>query len=176
LARTIVAIFKVFDNAERAAYKVREKGLRTDNISIIVKDSGNKAYYKTDIEDIQLNMVDNVLIPYRISKGESISDGIITGGIFGGVIGILIGAASMFIPSLGMTAAAGPIAGLLIGLIAGGLIGGLLDLGIPKNRRKEYEKLVSNGNAIFSMKVDEERMESIIEILKQNEAIVIEKY
>jgi len=176
LARTIVAIFEVFDNAERAAYEVRDKGLRTDNISIVVKDSGNKAYYRPNNEGGHMKLAENMSIPYRLSKRERISDGIITGGIFGGVIGILIGAASMFIQGLGMVAAAGPIAGLLIGLIAGGLIGGLLDFGIPKTKRQLYENLVTNGNALFSMKVDEDRMESIIEIIKENGALSVEKY
>lgn len=176
LARTIVAIFELYGNAERAAYEVRDKGLRTDNISIIVKDSGNKAYYRSNNENGQLQMIGNGSIPYKISKGERISDGVVTGGIFGGVIGILIGAASMLIPGLGMIAATGPIGGLLIGLIAGGIVGGLLNFGIPKNKRQEYEKLVSDGNAVFSMKVDEERLESIIEILKKNGALSLEMY
>lgn len=176
MAKTIVAIFKVYDNAEKAAYEVRNKGLRTDNISIIVKDSGNKAYYKPNNEDGQLKLVQNGSIPYKTSKIERMSDGIITGGIFGGVIGILIGAASMFISGLGMVAAAGPIGGLLFGLIAGGIVGGLMDLGIPKGKRQEYENLVTNGNALFSMKVDEERMEAIIQIIKENGALSVEKY
>ena len=176
MAKTIVAIFDVFHNAERAAYEVRDKGLRTDNISIIVKDSGNKGYYRPNNENGQLQMIKNGTIKYGISKGQRIVDGIITGGIFGGVIGILIGAASMFISGLGMVAAAGPIGGLLIGFIAGGLIGGILNFDLPKCKRQEYENLVSNGNAIFSMRVDEERMDLIIEILKQNNALTVEKY
>jgi len=179
LARTIVAIFEVFDNAERAAYEVRDKGLRTDNISIVVKDSGNKAYYRSNNGYGQLNhlkFAENKSIPYKLSKRERIADGIITGGIFGGVIGIFIGAASMFVQTLGTVAAAGPIAGLVIGLTTGGIIGGLLDLRIPKNRRQVYENLISNGNALFSMKVDEDRIESIIEIIKENGALSVEKY
>jgi hypothetical protein len=176
LARTIVAIFEVFDNAERAAYEVREKGLRTDNISIVVKDSGNKAYYRSKNEDGHLKLAENKSIPYKLNKGERIADGIITGGICGGVIGILIGAASMFIQGLGMIAATGPIGGLLIGLVSGGIIGGIVDFRIPKKQMQFYENLVSEGNALFSMKVDEERMESIIEIVKDNGALSVEKY
>lgn len=171
-----MAIFEVYDNAEKAAYEVREKGLRTDNISIIVKNSGNEGYCRSNNADGQLHLVGNGAIPYKHGKVERISDGIITGGIIGGVIGILIGAASMFIPKLGIVAAAGPISGLFIGLLTGGIIGGFMDLSIPKNKRLEYESLISNGNVFFSMKVDEERMESIIEIVKENGALSIEKY
>ena len=116
------------------------------------------------------------LISYKISKRERISDGIITGGIFGGLFGILIGATSMFIPSFGIIAATGPIGGLLAGLVVGGIIGGFVDLRVPKNIKHSYKKLISDGNAVFSMRVDEERMESIIEIIKENGALSIEKY
>jgi hypothetical protein len=61
-------------------------------------------------------------------------------------------------------------------LVAGGVIGGIVDFGIPKKQRQVYENLVSNGNALFSMKVDEERMDSIIEIIKENGALSVEKY
>lgn len=176
MSRTIVAIFEVFDYAERAAYEIRDKGLRNNNISIVVKHSGNRAYYRPNNKDGHLKLAGNRSIPYKLSKGERISDGIITGGIIGGVIGIFIGAASMFIEGLGMLAAIGPIGGLVIGLTAGGVIGGVLDFGIPKKQRELYENLISNGNAVFSMKVDEERMEAIIEIIKENGALSVEKY
>lgn len=176
MAKTIVAIFDVFENAEKAAYEIRNKGLRTDNISIIVKDSGNKGYYKPSNKTETMQVGNSGLISYKFSKRERISDGLITGGIFGGLFGILIGAASMFIPTFGIIAAAGPIGGLLGGLIVGGIIGGLVDFSVPKNIKHSYKKLVSDGNAVFSMRVDEERMESIIEIVKENGALTIEKY
>lgn len=171
-----MAIFKVYENAERAAYQVRDKGLRTDNISIIVKNSGNEGYYRATPEEGQLNIAGNGAVPLTISKGRRISDGIITGGIIGGIIGIIIGVGSMFLQTLGIIAAIGPISGLFVGLIAGGLIGGIVDFGIPNDKRKEYESLISDGNALFSMKVDEERMEAVIEIIKENGAMSVEKY
>lgn len=176
LAKTIVAIFEVYDNAEKAANEIRNNGLRTDNISIISKGNRNKAYYKPNYNKRQIKIISSGLIPHLVSKRERISDGIITGGIFGGVIGIIAGVSSMYISGLGIISAVGPIACLIVGLILGGLIGGLLDLGIPKKRRKEYDNLILNGNTIFSMKVDEERMESIIEIIEQNGALLVEKY
>lgn len=176
MANTVVAVFDVFENAEKAAYEIRDKGLRTDNISIIVKDSGNKGYYRSKNKSQSVDIGNNGLISYRISKRDRISDGIVTGGIFGGLAGILIGAASMFIPSFGIIAAAGPIGGLLAGLVGGGIIGGLLDFSIPKNIKYRYKKIVSEGNAVFSMRVDEERMESIVEIIKENGALSVEKY
>ncbi len=175
MAKTIVAIFEVYASAEKAALEIREKGLRTDNISIIAKDNGNKAYYRPNNKG-QLVANEAAAYPFKLSKRERISDGVITGGIFGGVLGIIAGAASMFIPQLGLIAAGGPISGLLTGFVLGGFIGGILDAAIPKNKRKEYEKLISKGNVLFSMKVDEERMDSIVEIIRENGALSVEKY
>ncbi|MDF2986282.1 MAG: hypothetical protein K0R50_1792 [Eubacterium sp.] len=175
MARTVVAVFDVYANAEKAAYEVKEKGLRTDNISIIVKDNGNKGYLRPDIKG-QIYASEYVAYPFRLRKRERISDGIITGGIFGGVIGIILGAISMFIPKLGLVAAGGPITGLFAGFVIGGLIGALMDMRIPKSKKEEYHRLVSGGNAIFSMKVDEERMDTIMEIVKENGALTVEKY
>ncbi len=176
MAKTVVAIFELFDNAEKAAFDVRDKGLKTDNISILVKDNGNKAYYKSNNKDGHMKLMASNSIPYIFSKRERISDGIVTGGIFGGVIGILIGAVSMFMQDLGFIAAVGPISGLIFGFVIGGIIGGISDAKIPEERRKVYEDLISRGNALFSMKVDEERMESIIDIIKNNGALLVEKY
>ncbi len=175
MARTVVAVFDVYANAERAAYEVKEKGLRTDNISIIVKDNGNKGYFRPGSSE-QIYAPEYVAYPFRLTKRERISDGIITGGIFGGVIGIILGAVSMFIPRFGLVAAGGPITGLFSGFVLGGLIGVLMDMRIPKSKKEEYHRLVSDGNAIFSMKVDEERMDTIIEIVRENGALTVEKF
>ncbi len=175
MSKTIVAIFDVYANAEKAAFEVKEKGLRTDNISIIVKDDGNKGYLRPN-ENGQLYAAEYATYPFRLTKRERITDGIITGGIFGGVTGIILGAVSMFIPRLGLVAAGGPITGLLAGFILGGLTGAVIDIKIPKIKKQQYHKLVSQGNAIFSMKVDEERIEAIIEIIKEHGALSVEKY
>lgn len=175
MSRTVVAVFDVYENAEKAAYQVRERGLRTDNISIIVKDNGNKGYLKAHSSGINYS-AQQLSYPFMFSKRERISDGIITGGIFGGVIGIILGAICMFIPDFGLIAASGPLTGLLAGFAFGGLIGAILDIRIPKHKKEEYCKLISEGNAIFSMKADDERIEDIIEITKVNGALMVEKY
>lgn len=176
MARTIVAIFEFFDNAQRAAYEVKDKGLRTDNISIIVKNGGNKAYYSPNNEDGHMKLSGNESNPFTFNKRERISDGIITGGIFGGIIGIILGALSMFLRNLEFVAAVGPISGLMLGFVLGGIIGGLIDVKIPKQKRQMYEELVSKGNTLFSMKIDEDRIESIVKIIKDNGALSIESY
>ncbi len=177
MAKTLVAIFEAYENAEKAAYEIREKGLRTDNISIITKTGSNLNRYKpSEVRSIETIEKNGNLFVSPGSLSIRISDGIVTGGIIGGIVGILLGGVSMFIQGLGFVAAAGPIGGLFIGLLVGGVIGGFIDFEIPRNKKKEFEKLISNGHALFSMMVDEERSEDILEILKNNGALMVEKY
>ncbi|EPR11879.1 hypothetical protein [Ruminiclostridium papyrosolvens] len=177
MAKTVVAIFEDYENAEKAAHQIREKGLRTDNISIITKTGSNINRYKpTDGGSIETRGKKSNPFVSPGSLSVRISDGIVTGGIIGGILGILIGGVSMFIQGLGFVAAAGPIGGLFVGLLAGGLIGGFIDFKVPRNKKKEFEKLISNGNALFSMMTDEDRSEDILEILKKNGALMVEKY
>lgn len=177
MAKTVVAIFEAYEMAEKAAYEIRDKGLRTDNISIITKTGDNiNRFRSTKDGDFEENRKNKNTFSRAGSIGTRISDGIVTGGIIGGVIGILIGAGSMFINDIGLVAAAAPIGGLFTGLLVGGIIGGLIDFGVPRIEKKEYEKLISNGKAIFSMMVDEDRSEDILEILKKNGALMVEKY
>ncbi len=107
---------------------------------------------------------------------DNISDGVMTGGILGGLAGLLIGAGSMIIPGLGIVAAAGPIAGLLTGAVTGGIVGGLVDLGIPENKGRQYEENIKEGKILFTMRTDDDKVESVESILRENGAIRVETY
>ncbi|HHX18755.1 MAG TPA: hypothetical protein GX727_07845 [Clostridium sp.] len=156
MAKTIVGIFNNEDNAQRAAEQIKEQGLRTDDISIVARknDEGNTMEMKND----------------------NISNGVVTGGILGGAAGLLIGAGSMVIPGLGIIAAAGPIAGLLSGAVTGGIVGSLIDLGIPEDRSEKYEADVREGKILFSMKADEDKIDEISTILRNNMAESVNSY
>ena len=156
MAKTIVGIFNNEDNAQRAAEQIKEQGLRTDDISIVARknDEGNTMEMKND----------------------NISNGVVTGGILGGAAGLLIGAGSMVIPGLGIIAAAGPIAGLLSGAVTGGIVGSLIDLGIPEDRSEKYEADVREGKILFSMKADEDKIDEISSILRNNMAESVNSY
>ncbi|MCX7922738.1 MAG: DUF1269 domain-containing protein [Clostridia bacterium] len=110
------------------------------------------------------------------TTNDNISDGVVTGGILGGLAGLLIGAGSMVIPGLGIIAAAGPITGLLSGAVTGGIVGGLVDLGIPENRSKQYETDIKAGKVLFSMKTDEDKVDRIASILRNNGAVSVDAY
>ena len=179
MSRTIAAIFDNYRNAENAAREVKERGLRTDDISIVTKE--NEEAYSSDNNAATMSTMNNLGktgTANRNNKGinDNISDGVVTGGILGGLAGLLIGAGSMVIPGLGIIAAAGPITGLLSGAVTGGIVGGLVDLGIPENKGKQYESDIKAGKVLFSMKIDDDKIDEISSVLRNNGAISIDTY
>lgn len=172
MPKTVVAIFDDRSNAEKAAYEIADQGLKTDDISIVAKESNG------DTEDPQTNNFTMSSEGGATGRGvnDNISDGTVGGGVLGGLAGLLIGAGSMMIPGLGIVAAAGPITGLISGAITGGIVGGLVDLGIPENRSRQYETDVKAGKILFSMKTDENNIDTVAGILRENNAISVDSY
>lgn len=165
MSRTVVGVFDKYELAEKAANQIKDRGLRTEDISIVAKNSGEENY--GDKDGVSMS---------RGPVNDNISDGVVTGGILGGLAGLLIGAGSMVIPGLGIIAAAGPITGLLSGAVTGGVVGGLVDLGIPESKSREYEGEIKSGKVLFSMKTDDDKVSSITSILYDNGAKSVDSY
>ena len=166
MSKTVVAIFDNRDYAEKSAKQIKDQGLKTEDISIVTKQTdegttGTTATMKTHKSE---------------AANDNISDGVISGGILGGLTGLLIGAGSMVIPGLGIIAAAGPITGFLTGAVTGGVVGGLVDLGIPENRSKQYETDIRAGKILFSMRTDEDKVNTVASILRSNGAVSVDTY
>jgi uncharacterized membrane protein len=161
MPKTITAIFDNTDRAEKAAREVKEQGLKMEDISIIAKDKNGDA---EGTHSEKKHITDNI------------SNGVLTGGILGGLSGVVIGAGSMVIPGLGIIAAAGPITGLLSGAVTGSIVGGLVDLGIPEDKSKQYETDVKAGKILFSMKGNEDNVNNIASILRNNGAETVDSY
>jgi len=164
MSKTVVAVFRDRDSAESAARNIKEQGLRTEDISIVARQEGE--------EDRGVSGTMKAGGPVN----DNISDGVISGGVLGGLAGLLIGAGSMVIPGLGIIAAAGPIAGLLSGAATGGIVGGLVDLGIPEKRGQAYEHDIKAGKILFTMRAEEDKVDSIASILRNNGAESVDTY
>jgi len=202
MSKTVVGLFESQDHAEIAARRIKEQGLRTDDISIIAKhgetgdpyDQASSGGMQGTGEPSVFSGNDNNIRTSGIETGgpmatgrtgaagaptgvnDNISDGVISGGVLGGIAGLLIGAGSIMIPGLGIIAAAGPITGLLSGAVTGGVVGGLIDLGIPESRSRQYENDVRHGKVLFSMKTDEDKVNRITSILRSCGATNIDAY
>lgn len=156
MSKAVTAVFSDNDSAENAARQIKDEGLRTEDISVVAKqqDEGTKQ------EDEGIR--------------DNISDGVVAGGIIGGLAGLLIGAGSVMVPGLGIVAAAGPVTGLLAGGATGGVVGGLVDLGIPEEKSRNYERDIKSGKVLFAMNTEEENIDRVSNILRQNGAEKVE--
>ncbi|MGI6777168.1 MAG: hypothetical protein ACOX7R_03820 [Acetivibrionales bacterium] len=167
MSKTIAAVFDEYNSAENAAREIKDRGLRTEDISIVAKQRENGENRKQTA----------TMMAGDRPVTDNVSDGVITGGVLGGLAGLLIGAGSMVVPGLGIVAAAGPITGLLSGAVTGGIVGGLVDLGIPEDKSKQYETDIRAGKILFSMRVDnEEKIDQIASILRNNGATSVDTY
>jgi uncharacterized membrane protein len=164
MSKTIVALFNNNTHAEKAARDIKDRGLRTADISIIAK------------QDEEQGRGTATMGTGTKAANDNISDGVVTGGILGGLAGLLIGAGSMVIPGLGIIAAAGPITGLLSGAVTGGIVGGLVDLGIPESKRRQYETDIRAGKILFSMKTDDDKIDDIASTLRSDGAESVDTY
>lgn len=196
MSKTVVGIFETQDHAEVAARRIKEQGLRTDDISIVAKqgDSGDPYDAGAAADRAGAGGADgnagfgigpvtmgggtgaNPRMGGRSAPNDNISDGVISGGLLGGLAGLLIGAGSMIVPGLGIIAAAGPVAGLLSGAVTGGIVGGLIDLGIPERESRQYERDIRQGKVLFSMKTDEDKVSRVTEILRNSGASNVQVY
>ncbi|MGI6668226.1 MAG: hypothetical protein ACOX4M_01905 [Acetivibrionales bacterium] len=168
MSKTVVGVFDSRDQAEMAARQIKDQGLRTDDISIVAKQAEDNAAGGEGINATMMNR--------QAGANDNISGGILSGGVLGGLAGLLIGTGSLFIPGLGIIAAAGPITGLLSGAVTGGIVGGLVDLGIPENRSRMYENDIRQGKILFSMKTDEDKVGQVSSILRSNGASKVDTY
>jgi len=185
MSKTVVAIFDDYSYAEKAAQQIKDNGLRTDDISIIAKQNDGDNNRITDTmrtggADTGAVMGtgnrDEAMGTREKGVNDNISDGVMTGGILGGLAGLLIGAGSLAIHGLGIIAAAGPITGLLSGAVTGGIVGGLVDLGIPESKSRQYEADIKSGKILFSMRTDEDKIDSVASILRNNGAESVNTY
>ncbi|HBQ65109.1 MAG TPA: hypothetical protein DD727_09390 [Clostridiales bacterium] len=171
MSKTIAAVFSQREDAEKASLALKEEGFELRHLSIVAKQPEKPAAEQKDREDDEDDEGDEGE-PIR----DNISDGIVTGGILGGLAGLLIGAGSLAIPGLGIIAAAGPVAGLLSGVVTGGVVGGLVDLGIPEDSSKKYEKEIREGRILMSLSTSYEKVEEAVKIIKENGAIKVDVY
>lgn len=160
---TVIGVFKQTAAAEKAVKTLREKGFDENEISIIARDEGKTV--KRDME-----------VGGDLGGSEDITDGTAWGGALGGLAGLLAGVGALAIPGIGPIVAAGPLAGVLSGAVTGGVAGGLIDLGIPEERGKEYEKQLKSGGILAVIETSNEKVNDVSEILRRNGAVDVESH
>ena len=179
MSKTVVGVFETQDHAEMAARRIKEQGLRTDDISIVAKPGDTGDPYDAGSAGSMRNAdpeMRNSVTGGHANATDNISDGVISGGLLGGLAGLLIGAGSLIVPGFGIIAAAGPITGLLSGAVTGGIVGGLIDLGIPEKESRQYATDIKHGKILFSMKTDDDNVNRVTEVLRNSGATNVQVY
>lgn len=140
---TCIGVFHDRASADAAIDELRALGLGANDVSVVLQgregvekfrgwdDGGN---YRTD----------------DVSAGE--------GAAVGGLTGLLLGAGLMLIPGIGPVFAVGPLAAGLAGAVAGGvtgavtggIAGGLIDLGVPEEDARYYERRIGEGSYLVT--------------------------
>ena len=139
-ARSVVAVFDRFEDADAATHELQQAGYAADHISVVRGPAGT---------------------PPAISASDTqASKGIAAGATAGAVIGGAIGLTALALTGVGAILAAGPIAVALGSALTGGavgaLVGSLAGLGVPTERAKQYEEAVRAGGILVAVRVEGE--------------------
>jgi uncharacterized membrane protein len=130
----VVGVFSDRARAQQAINELHNLGFKDDQIGYVVL--GEKG-----LEGI---------------AGKQPVEGAILGAAGGGVAGGLLGAgASLLIPGVGPAIAGGilaaTLAGLGVGAVAGGITGALVQLGIPEEHARFYQKELEAGRCVVTV-------------------------
>ena len=146
IGRTVTALFRSRESAERGLQNLLDLGYSRDDISVLMSEESRTRYYSSDRTDTAL--------------GDKAAEGTGVGAAIGGTVGAVLAAiaaigTNVVLPGLGLIVA-GPLAAALAGAGAGGLTGGLIGAlvgsGIPEERASEYERGIREGGIVLSIR------------------------
>jgi uncharacterized protein (TIGR02271 family) len=165
MAKTIVALYDDFSDAQRAVNELVNSGIARDDISIVANDATGEYGQHLDVDRDEG------------TSGTMAGAGI--GAVLGGIGGLLIGLGALAIPGIGPVIAAGPIvttlAGAGIGAVAGGLVGALVDLGVPEEEAHYYAEGVRRGGSLVTVTTSDAMAEEVVDILENYDPVDIEE-
>lgn len=140
------AVFCIVDDrakARKIIERLRASGFQDSEISLVMS---------------HLDGDGDIAVEGHTKAPEGASAGGLGGALLGGALGWAAGIGALAIPGLGPFIAAGPIlaalGGATIGGAAGGLAGALIGLGFSEYEAKQYESYLSDGNALISVRVE----------------------
>lgn len=143
--KTVTGLFDDYTDARAAVSALEERGVPSDDISIVSNNAGDR-YESTNDSNA--------------AEGAGTGAGI--GAAVGGVGGLLAGLGVMAIPGVGpvvaagwlAATAAGAAAGAVAGGAAGGIIGAMTESGVPEEHAHVYAEGVRRGGAVVTARVD----------------------
>jgi hypothetical protein len=148
--RVITGLFDTHEQAAEAVRKLRDLGVRSEDISLV---ANNAEGYVVEDED-------------NVAEGAEAGAGI--GAIIGGAGGLLAGLGTFAIPGIGpvvtggwlLATAVGALTGAVVGGATGGLIGALTEAGVSESEAHVYAEGVRRGGTIVTARVEDGRADA----------------
>lgn len=140
-----VGTFMTRQDAELALQELQEAGFNMDRVSVIV----NNPQSKDNIGGAEVKPASEQ------AKGGA-GAGATAGAATGGLLGLIGGLSVIALPGVGAVAELGivlanTLLGSGIGAAGGGLVGALIGWGIPEDRARYYDEMLSRGRYIVLM-------------------------
>jgi uncharacterized membrane protein len=147
---TLVGVFHTREQAERAVEDLRTAGFRNEDIGFAVRPEEGVKYASVDRDDVD--------------TGPNAAEGALTGALTGGLVAA---AMALTVPGIGPVLAGGvlltALTGMAVGAATGGVVAGLIELGVPEDQAKYYEREVHAGRTVVIVKTGD-RMEQAASI------------
>lgn len=144
--KSVVAVFRNMEAAERAHALVKDLGYPEDQINVLMSDEARLQYFNAP--DMQVEVI-GATSTGGPAMGAAVGTG--AGALLGGS---LAAAAVLALPGIGLVAL-GPLAAMLAGAgfggLAGGMVGSLVGVGVTPDRAKTYEEKIQQGNIIIGI-------------------------
>lgn len=156
-----VGIFATREDAEAALTELRDTGFNMDKVSVIAQNVESEP-----------NLGGAEVKSSKEQAEEGAKVGVTAGAATGGFLGLIGGLAVLTFPGVGAAAEVGAVLantllGGGVGAAGGGLIGALIGWGIPEERAKYFNNLVSQGHYIVLLEGTTTEVDSAEAILKR---------
>ena len=154
-----IGTFSTHEDAEYALRELQDAGFNMDKVSVIAKNS-EKA---------------DSIGGAAVTTGEQVKGGAAagaaTGAATGGLLGLIGGLGVIALPGVGAVAELGVVLantllGGGIGAAGGGLVGALIGWGVPEDRAKYYDEMLSQGKYVILMEGTQAEISGAEAILK----------
>ena len=143
MTTTVVGVFNTETAAQHAINQLRDLGVRSEDISVIARPSGDIVNEQGEVIDVHED---------HMTAGE----GLMVGAVWGGLVGL----AAVALPGIGPLVTTNVFAAALTGVVAGaatgGIAGALIDAAsVPEEHARVYEQRIHRGSTLVTAQVDD---------------------
>lgn len=161
--KTVTRLFDDYRDGENAARDLEAMGFKDNDLSILSSNADER----------------HRAAEHEGGVAEGVGVGATTGAVIGGGAGLLAGLGMLAIPGIGPVVAAGWLAATALGAgvgavgggAAGGIIGALRNSGHTEEEAHVYAEGVRRGGTLVSVKVPEQRVAEVEEVLRRHQGV-----